>query len=126
MIVATLKRPPTAQGVAAPEESKADVNTVIVSILVAIITAVQALVTTGVEAITTRFAERATTAIERSKVALDSRKASADLYRAALALPDPTQRHQAVQFLLKAKLVDPNSAVEAMPANQLPQLPASP
>ena len=84
-----------------------------------------ALVTALTDVVVKPLTQRDTTVVETAKLGLDSRKASAELYRVALAIEDEGKRHKAVQFLVKAKLVDPNSVVEGLAPADVPHVPTS-
>lgn len=96
-----------------------------IALLVALIAAAPALVTALTDYALKPEAQEMTSALEQAKLSLEQRKASASLYRAALLNPDAAQRHQAVQFLLDAGLVENNPVVKSKTAEQLPHWPAS-
>jgi hypothetical protein len=133
MKVATiLGRAMAADGTSAPVVADVEVTKGVLTLAVAAIGLVSAILTSIVGAATTRFTQQATTTIEtgkleleKAKFGLEGRKASADLYRRALTIDDEAKRHKAVQFLLKAGLVDANEVITAMPAGEVPHVPAS-
>lgn len=71
------------------------------------------------------WADRATIAANRETMEMNRQKAAIELYRYVLADPDSTQRHKMIRFLVAAKLVGPNPALEALSADQIPQWPAA-
>ena len=126
MKVATIRARSTAlDGTQTPVVGDVEVTRGMFALAVAWISLVSAILTACVGAVTTRFTEAGKLELEKSKLGLESRKASADLYQRALAIDDEGKRHKAVQFLLKAGLVDANPVVTTMPAAELPHVPAA-
>lgn len=107
-------------------KTEVEVPNHIVAIMIAIIAIVPAAVTAGTEALVKPLAQQSTTALENAKLDLERRKASADLLRSALAVEDVGKRHDLVQFLYTARLVDGNDTVSGASEDKIPHWPPVP
>jgi hypothetical protein len=97
------------------------------AILAAIVAIIPALVTSCTEFVVKPLTQKNAMTIEQRKLELEERKAAADMYRKVLASPDAVQRQKLVRFLIEARVLEEEgNNISSLPAEQIPQWPATP